>query len=124
MTLSDQHPRIFICSTTHYGAFPHTFFFSDALLLKNETLNPTQRLKFLAPTIIIKQRRFLTIFLIKQINKFTIQIYIYLFVFFLNPDLSFSLSPSLVSVFNWLGNGRVGFLFLFFRWGGMSHLLF
>ena len=49
--LLDQHPRIFICSTTHYGAFPHAFFSSNALSLKNETLSPTQRLKFLAPTV-------------------------------------------------------------------------
>ena len=50
MTLSDQHPRMFICSTTYYGAFPHAFLSSDALLLKNGTLSSTQRLKFLAPT--------------------------------------------------------------------------
>ena len=51
MTLSDQHPRIFICSTTYYVAFPHAFLSSDTLLLKNGTLSLTQRLKFLAPTI-------------------------------------------------------------------------
>ena len=51
MTLSDQHPRIFICSTTHYGAFPHAFFSLDALLLKNGALSPMQRLKFLGPTL-------------------------------------------------------------------------
>ena len=53
MTLSDQHPRIFICSTTHYGAFPRAFFSSDALLLKNGTLSPAQRLKFWPPQVSI-----------------------------------------------------------------------
>ena len=41
-----------ICSTIYYGAFPHaffSFFSSDALLLKNETLSPAQRLKFWPP---------------------------------------------------------------------------
>ena len=51
MTLSDQRPGIFICSTTYYGAFPHVFFSSDALLLVNGTLNPTQKTQVLAPTI-------------------------------------------------------------------------
>ena len=35
MTLSDQHLWIFICSIIYYGAFSHTFFSSDALLLKS-----------------------------------------------------------------------------------------
>ena len=37
MTFSDQHPWIFICSIIYYGAFSHTFFSSDALLLKSGT---------------------------------------------------------------------------------------
>ena len=35
ITLSDQHPWIFICSIIYYGAFSHAFFSSDALLLKS-----------------------------------------------------------------------------------------
>ena len=49
MTLSDQHPWVFICSIIYYGVFFYAFFSSDALLLKNETLNPKQRLKFWLP---------------------------------------------------------------------------
>ena len=37
MTLSDQHPWIFICSIFSYRAFSHASFSSDALLLKSET---------------------------------------------------------------------------------------
>ena len=51
MTLSDQHPWILICSTIYYEAFSHAFFSSDALLLKNGTLSPVQRLKFWPPQI-------------------------------------------------------------------------
>ena len=53
MTLSDQHPWIFICSTIYYGAFPHTFFSSDELLLKNGTVSPAQRLKFWPPQLLL-----------------------------------------------------------------------
>ena len=53
MTLSDQHPWIFICSTIYYGSFPHTFFSSDELLLKNGTVSPAQRLKFWPPQLLL-----------------------------------------------------------------------
>ena len=52
MTLSDQHPWVFICSIIYYGAFSHAFFSSNVLLLKSGTLSPMQRLKFWLPQYI------------------------------------------------------------------------
>ena len=50
-TLSDQCLSTFFCTTTYYGTFPNAFSSSDALLLVNRALSPTQKLKSWPPTI-------------------------------------------------------------------------
>ena len=46
-TSAFQH---FFCTTTYYGVFPNAFS-SDALLLVNRVLSPTQKLKSWPPTV-------------------------------------------------------------------------
>ena len=49
----DQCPSTFLYTTTYYGAFPNIFSSSDALLLVNGALSPTQKLQVLTPHIYI-----------------------------------------------------------------------
>ena len=73
MTLSNQHPWIFIYSIIYYGAFSHAFFSSDALLLKSGAQAQRKGSSFRPHNIFF-------IFFIKEYSVYYQTIYVNIFI--------------------------------------------